>query len=85
MEKEAKICKWCNRDINENPGCGNHPVVGHNQRWERYAFGKEDGYNGEENCPDCQVLKNAFHHVLCGVEMCPKCRGKIAVCGCFGK
>jgi hypothetical protein len=83
MKKEIKKCKWCGRDINEASGCGKQPVVGHNQRWDRYSFGKEDNYNGEKKCPDCCVTKGNFHHVHCGVEMCPRCRGKIAVCGCF--
>ena len=85
MEKEMKICEWCEKDINVSHCCGNQPVIGHNQRWDRYAFGKEDGYNGEESCPDCLVVRGGHHHVHCLVEMCPRCRGKIAACGCFGK
>jgi len=81
--EEKQICKWCGKNITVSHACGNQPVCGHNQRWDRYAFGKEDDYKGEESCLDCLVFKGAFHHVHCMVEMCPRCRGKIAVCGCF--
>jgi len=38
----------------------------------------------EVRCAECNVLPGGFHHVGCGLEICPKCGGKWVYCACSG-
>jgi hypothetical protein len=36
-----------------------------------------------DRCRDCNVLPGNFHHHFCTVEVCPRCQGRLASCGCM--
>jgi len=39
---------------------------------------------GRSRCPGCNVAPGGFHHVGCGMEICPKCRHRWIQCRCNG-
>jgi hypothetical protein len=44
-------------------------------------FGKK---NIPLRCPECNILPGGFHHIGCGIEICPKCDRRWINCRCFG-
>jgi hypothetical protein len=35
-----------------------------------------------ERCPECGCEKGHFHHIGCGIELCPKCKETSVKCSC---
>lgn len=53
----------------------------------KYTSKKPTPFNSEDakmRCPLCNVKPGGYHHVGCGVEICPCCGGRWIFCRCHG-
>lgn len=53
----------------------------------RYTTRKLTPFNSEEakmRCPSCNVKPGGYHHIGCGVEICPCCGERWIFCRCHG-
>jgi len=53
----------------------------------KYTSRKQTPFNTEDakmRCPSCNVKPGGYHHVGCGIEICPVCGGRWIFCRCHG-
>lgn len=53
----------------------------------KYSSKKPTPFNSEDTkmrCPLCGVKPGGYHHVGCGLEICPCCGGRWIFCRCHG-
>ena len=36
-----------------------------------------------QDCPDCAIKADGFHHPGCDQERCPRCNSQLTSCGCL--
>lgn len=73
----GKTCKSCKKELFTVPSCNTNMIIGHNKRWMPIV------HKGRKPCKACGVLAGGRHHLYCPHEICPRCKGKFAKCGCF--
>ena len=80
------LCVFCFSDISNKRivSCENNRYVNFpdGTSLPSIPFVPSDIYH-EFRCPDCNVRVGGFHHPGCEHEICPKCHGTLADCGCM--
>lgn len=81
-------CEMCYQDINEVRTCKLEPIVSDGVSYLPVKYGDETGVwegTADESpyCPDCGVTNGGYHHLGCGVERCPVCKGQLTRCDCI--
>ena len=70
--------------MTDGKGCACVPHVFTNCTLDPIRFGDENitELHLYERCPECGCEKGYYHHIGCGIEICPKCREPMMKCGC---
>ncbi len=83
-------CNLCGKDKNGADSCLDYCIVIEGSAFSPIKYVKKGGCSvcsdcGESRCPECNVKQGGLHHVGCGLEVCPSCRGWWINCGCRGR
>lgn len=73
-------CDYCGRVMKTADGCDPLPIETRSGIFERIPWGAAE----ERPCGDCGAKPGGYHHPGCLREVCPRCNGQLAACGCFG-
>lgn len=77
------VCKLCGGRIGSTVGCRTRTISFGNKNFKRIKVGDPtDIYEGKEGavCQECGAHFGRWHHLSCGVEKCPICGDKYAMC-----
>jgi hypothetical protein len=79
------ICEDCNREMSLAASCTFGAVMLAGERFERDRHRARRGApDATMRCHDCGVRPGGFHHLGCDMERCPRCRGQLFCCDCWG-
>lgn len=79
------ICNGCGKETNTADGCDIYAVEIDGKFYDRLKFGDDNNYDYADDdgrCPDCGVKIGFYHHIGCGIEVCPRCENLADSCSC---
>lgn len=73
-------CSDCNKEMKGSNSCDKPylEIDGKKRKRDTKVRSKS------ANCHDCSIenKEGNIHHLLCDMEICPKCGGQLITCGC---
>lgn len=83
------VCTFCGKEKTGAVSCLESRIVINGLKYRPAPFKKKAGVEFKKEqtpsrCPDCNVADRGYHHVGCGLEICPKCGFRWVTCRCSG-
>ncbi|MCP4111486.1 MAG: hypothetical protein GY749_39150 [Desulfobacteraceae bacterium] len=79
------VCKFCNKEMLGASSCIDSHVVIEDKKYSPVPYEKPSTvFQKQSRCPECNIMPGGFHHVGCGLEICPLCKGHWVSCRCSG-
>ena len=84
----SSTCKMCGKDTGYADSCCETLIVMGDAAYRPLGYRPRAACPllgpGAPRCPECNVAAGGFHHVGCGMEVCPRCGGWWIYCKCNG-
>ena len=82
-------CKFCGKEMVGAASCVESHILIDGKKYSLVPYNKKSDNvfrkkNEVSRCPDCNVMYGGFHHLGCGMEICPECGNRWISCRCFG-
>lgn len=81
------ICEFCGKEMLGASSCIESYIVINGKKYLPIPYKKKRNMvfgEKETRCPECHVQEGGFHHVGCGLEICPVCQNHWIYCRCHG-
>lgn len=83
------VCKFCGKEMVGAASCVESHILIDEEKYTLIPYNKKSDSvfrkHEASRCPECNVMPGGFHHLGCGMEICPVCGNRWISCRCFGR